>query len=498
VANPQAAPIKGSVSVTVEKPFDDIIDLNGGQGWWNGLSPQTKNEIGEQYQKEYIQPAFQKAKASPQAYEETVNQFKTDWGIIPTPPTPQVVNPQQGLQNLGDAFGQGVANFGQAALNPQTYTGLAQQAGNAIQTELQNRIAPPKDFGDAVFKGFNNTPLALMPGAVSGVRDLAQGALSLPADIGNAYQGQQAFKPAVQLPELFKDIRSQYPVSSFVGEQAPFAIPFGEAAQAGKAGGLLKSIGEGAAIGALSNPQGGGLKGRISNAAMGATLPAALGVAARGFKPTPKTEVKPLPQAKVKGFEYAQAVGKRQGGQFTTRDVQFEQANKKLVAGIKQTQSVNEQASLQAQLRKLKKQVEILDSVGRDENAPHYTRQTAKKLKEQTTAEYTKAQGEYNSKYQPVKQQKKVLNKQQSEQAVKAGIRARGKGGRVAAQYENYLSTVHPDSKRIVNAEIKARQGKVKAQASVEKERAEIRREKGKAKAQEINKTRDEQRRENC
>lgn len=290
-AQPQQTPLKGSVQVTIkpQKTLQDVIDLNGGDEWWTSLPDNDRGEVAQQYRTRYLDPELEKNNVQGQDREEILGQFNQKYGVTPqAPQQPQAITPQQGLQNLFGSYQQGVNNFGNAVLNPQTYTGLAQQAGNAVQTELQNRMAPPKDLGDAVFKGFNSTPLALAPGALNSIRDLGQGALSLPADIVNAYEGKQVYQPAVQLPEVFNDIRSQYPVSSFIGEQLPFAVPFGEAAQAGKAGSLLKSIGEGAAIGALNNPQGGGLPGRISNAAMGATVPAALGVAARPFNQAPK------------------------------------------------------------------------------------------------------------------------------------------------------------------------------------------------------------------
>lgn len=222
-------------------------------------------EEQQAYINEVVLPGLKVSKVGDSGFGQSLNQGVTPW---------------QGIQNLGGSIVEGLGNFGQAVVNPGTYQQIGQNIGDAFNQEIQTRMAAPQDIPGAIEKGLMSTPLGLAPGALQGVKDLAQGVVSLPADIANAYQGKQVYQPAVQLPEISPELRQKYPVTSFVGEQVPYALPVGKAAQATKLGKLSqlgRAAAEGAAIGAVIDPREAGLKGRVSNAAMGASLPAALG-----------------------------------------------------------------------------------------------------------------------------------------------------------------------------------------------------------------------------
>lgn len=187
----------------------------------------------------------------------------------------------EGLGNLVGAAGNAIGNVAKAAVNPETYTNLAQNAGNAIGTEIQSMADPNQSIGERII---NNLPgTRLIPGAIEGVRGIANGVWNIAPDLVNAYQGQDVAKRQDLIPELpqpVQDYMKKYPVSTFLGQQLPYALPITRGAQAGEAAGALNAIGEGAALGAIQdNPN--GLQGRLENAAVGAALPAAAGLAGK-------------------------------------------------------------------------------------------------------------------------------------------------------------------------------------------------------------------------
>lgn len=408
MAAPQAQqPLQAGIKI--EKSLQDVIDLNGGDKWWGGLNEQDKGEIVDQYRSKYLDPQLESLPEPDR--NEILGQFNQKYGLS-QPQQPQELTPQQGLQNLFNTYQQGVNNFGDAVLNPQTYAGLAQQAGNAAVTEFQNRIKPPENIQDAIFKGVNSTPLSFAPGAISAVRDLAQGALNLPADIANAYQGRVEYQPAVQLPEVFQDYRQQFPVTSFLGEQVPYAIPFGKAAQAsklGKLGEIGKAAAEGAAIGGILDSQGQGLQGRVNNALMGGALPAVLGGASGAVAKFTKPKAQFTP--KVSGpSEGMQAWLKAQNAaEMAARAEQ--QALQEQLQRIGNTQKLTPEGTQQSQLSQfdnLYAQLsrEVADRTQTPQNRAVYSqyqgriREQARPLQEakaQASAEKTKAS---EAKYQ--------------------------------------------------------------------------------------------------
>lgn len=241
------------------------------------------------------QPGFNEE--PPEVKEQAYQQFRAKYnvpdikparGALPQAPQPTAVadpgvNPIEGLKNIANTFGQGLAGFGQAAFNPQTYQQLGQDAGKAIQTELQTRSTPPQGLQGFIEKAVMGTPTGLLPGALQGARDLVQGGLSLPADLANAYQGQNVYEPAARLPEVLPELRKRYPVTSFIGEQVPYSIPLTRAAQATRAPQFGRALAEGTGIGAVIDPRESGLQGRVTNAAFGSAIPTALGVAGRAL-----------------------------------------------------------------------------------------------------------------------------------------------------------------------------------------------------------------------
>lgn len=227
-------------------------------------TPEIQAQIKQDFFREYEIPNLEGGLSLEQ--DPIENELQT---MAPNEAMPDV-SVQQGLQNLGSSFVSGIGDFAQAAINPETYQQMGQQAFDAIQTEQQ-----------APWTAQLLQPYAMGLGAVQGVRDLGQGLLNLPADIANAYQGQQVYEPAVNLPNLMDvpvagDLMQQLPASTFTGEQLPYMLPISRAAQATKLPGMARAMAEGAAIGATL-PSEEGLKGRFTQAAMGATAPAVLG-----------------------------------------------------------------------------------------------------------------------------------------------------------------------------------------------------------------------------
>lgn len=210
----------------------------------------------------------------------------------PSPPVGKIpmVNPLQGAGNIAGAAMQGLGDFAQAAVNPATYQQIGRDALAGVGAEINSRLAPAQGLQDFAVKSLMGTPAtAFIPGAAKATRDIAAGVNSLPADIANAYLGQNTYQPAINIPDLpgvFQQANQQYPVTGFIAEQMPYLLPAlraGKATQAAKniskAGEIARSAGEGAAIGAALDPQGGGIRGRAASAAMGGSVPVAAGVA---------------------------------------------------------------------------------------------------------------------------------------------------------------------------------------------------------------------------
>lgn len=188
------------------------------------------------------------------------------------------VNPIQGISNVLGSVAKGVGGAIGGIINPSTYTNLAQMAGSALQTEAASRQAEsagtlpdPNHYG-------RPTALDLISG---GTRNLINGVASLPADIGNAYQGREAYKPLVDIQPSPREqfLRQNYPASLGLGDQLPYALPVGGL---GRGAGLGELATEGAAIGALQDSD--GLSGRVANAALGAATPVAAGKLIKGIK----------------------------------------------------------------------------------------------------------------------------------------------------------------------------------------------------------------------
>lgn len=214
-----------------------------------------------------------------------LKQSKVDVGAIMgdvVRPNAPNVSPYKGLQNIAGSVGQGLSNFGAAAVNPGTYQKLGEDALNAVATEFKTRSMPPQ--GRLLENLFMSTPTGLLPGAVQGARDLAQGVVNLPSDIANAYSGRQTYEAPFKLPEVDPGLRARYPVSSFVGEQLPYGLPITRAAKAVKPVNSLRSVAEGALISGAVDPKGQGLSGRVTNASVGAVLPAGIGTASKLLK----------------------------------------------------------------------------------------------------------------------------------------------------------------------------------------------------------------------
>jgi hypothetical protein len=225
--------------------------------------------------------------------------------IQPLPTTPHV-SLQQGLGNVAGALWKGGSETVQALTQPQTWQTLGNNIKGSVLQEAKSRLSPPRSAEEFAQKTLmQQAPLA--PGAISGIRDLVQGALSLPAETANTYLGKQVYDPAIQLPEIAATIRKQYPVSAFAGEQVPYLIPVGQAAQAGHAAQIAKAAAEGAAIGFINDPQGGGLEGRAGQALYGAALPTAAGVAGhvlgKGLKTIASDTSAPIGLAKTNRVE---------------------------------------------------------------------------------------------------------------------------------------------------------------------------------------------------
>lgn len=197
----------------------------------------------------------------------------------------------EGFGNLARAAGSGLNNVIQGI--PHVLPGIAQQVGNAWNTESQSfNQDEPKGYGMESQLG------AFGSGAVQGLRGLGQGILSLPADIGNAYQGKKIYQPAVTLPQLpqpAQNLMTRYPLSAGLGS---FALPVGLPARVGATGNLGRlalGAAEGAALGGISeNPD--GLQGRLGAAVQGAALSTVLGAAGRMI-----SKEKPVPQPTLQG-----------------------------------------------------------------------------------------------------------------------------------------------------------------------------------------------------
>lgn len=259
--------------------FQDVMEQDG----YKNAPPEIQSKIASDFFTQKVASQKGYSDAPPDVQTQIKSDFYKTYGLeepLQASAT-KSVSLQEGLGNLGNTAGKAISGVAQAAVNPQTYTNLANQAGNAIQTEIQSSVDPQQPITDKVVNALPFTKY--LPGAVEGVRGLANGVWNLGPDIVNAYQGNQDIQHQNLIPELpqpVQDYMKRYPVSTFAGEQLPFAFPIGEAAQGAN---LLKSIGEGAAIGAIQdNPN--GLQGRLENAAVGAALPAVAGLGAKALK----------------------------------------------------------------------------------------------------------------------------------------------------------------------------------------------------------------------
>lgn len=258
-----------------------LFDRFKGDKEFAGLSPQAQDIVLSQTDPEYA-GLSDGAKA-------TVK--KTLFGGVSTGP-----GPVEGLQNIAGSIGKGLQDFGFQATQASTYENLLQDVYDALDRE---RVTAQQD----PFYALKTFPTA-GAGALQSVKNIADGALGLPAAIGNAYQGSQEYQPAIQTPELpslFQGMLQERPATAFLGEQLPYMLPFTSAA--GGAG-ALRAAGEGAAIGAL---QPGELDQRVAGAAMGAAVPTALGTAVAGLKAVPakapKTQSDPIGLGKIRQVE---------------------------------------------------------------------------------------------------------------------------------------------------------------------------------------------------
>lgn len=288
-------------------------------------------------------PEYQQA--APEVQEDARQRFFADYKVPDiqpahstpyTPPEPvqfqESATPMQGLSNLGGAIGGGLMGAGQALANPQTYQQIGQDIGNAYQTQQQ----APANLQGFVEKVVMGTPTGLLPGALQGVRDFGQGILSLPSDIENAYQGRKVSSPRWQLPEVLPDLRAKYPVTSFIGEQLPYAIPITKAAQASKLPQFLKAAAEGAVVGGLVDPRQAGLQGRVGNAALGAAIPTALGAAGSAAGRMLKGRKQPINLSQVEEMVHVQEAQAKLQNRAATQNPKTEPEGTTGQAGIKQ------------------------------------------------------------------------------------------------------------------------------------------------------------------
>lgn len=216
----------------------------------------------------------------------------------------------QGLGNIANATGKAL----QAAPNAIGKF-IKETPGNiakAVQTESDTTRKTLDKYGllEGALRNYAGTSIAAGTGAVKTLRDLLQGGLNIPSDLQNAYNNNTETVNPFQIPQVKPD--ETRPVSSFVGENAPFVVPLGGAIKSGvglralsgaeKALQIAKPIAVNTGIGALLDPQGQGLEGRITSGVTGGLLGAGgelLGVGAskvaRGLKELKnKPEVKPV------------------------------------------------------------------------------------------------------------------------------------------------------------------------------------------------------------
>lgn len=282
--------------------FQDVI--NQDPQAWEQETPEVKQQVAKAFFQKHFEstPDFQGE--TPEVKSQISSAFTKKYNVsfdggqplkASVSGGPGVV---AGLGNVLGAVGKGLGNAAKAAINPQTYTGLAGEVGNALQTEIQSNDArsnlAPADPQTALNNALPNIANRLTgqlpvngqapaPDALdliqAGGRQVINGITGIPADVANAYQGKPAFHNDWEIPESPREaaIRKKYPVSSFIGDQLPYAIPI-----AGE-GNLLRTAAEGAGIGALQNG-GDGLAGRVANAAAGAAIPTALKTAGKALK----------------------------------------------------------------------------------------------------------------------------------------------------------------------------------------------------------------------
>lgn len=274
--------------------MDGLEALKNDQGFLSA-PPQEQAQYLREVVLPKADPGF--AKASPQDQEAYVNEVvlpklsakvsQTQAQPITAPAQDTGPNPVQGIGNVLGAIGQGVLGAGKALVNPATYAGIAQNVGTALSTEWQNRemeaegkLPDPQHYG-------RPWPTDLIAG---GGRQLINGVTGLPSDIANAYQGRPAYQNAWEIPASPREqyLRQNYPATMGLGDQLPYALPILGEAKLGRA------AAEGAAIGALQNPEGGGLSARVGNAAAGAIVPTAIKGVGKGLKAGLRFERQPV------------------------------------------------------------------------------------------------------------------------------------------------------------------------------------------------------------
>jgi hypothetical protein len=223
---------------------------------------------------------------------------------------------QEGLSNIAEAAGQGLTDVGQGLVNPQTYTSLANQAGQNLMAESQHRIEDmqQRPLETLAKKAIGGPAGDVLPGAVEGLRKLAQGVYNFPGDVINAWNGQEVLE-RTEIPQFpwIKEQVERYPVNGFIGEQLPYALPalrMARVGEAAKAKGIIDSALEAGTIGALIDPGKEGLRGRVANDAAAMGLTAAGGTLAGGLtRRLPREQTIPRLQGRVEMLNPKTAAG---------------------------------------------------------------------------------------------------------------------------------------------------------------------------------------------
>ncbi len=172
-------------------------------------------------------------------------------------------NMGSGMNNLWHATQHSAQDAWQTVSNPQFFPSVANQIGNTIFTEgksAQRDVLNPDykfPWQQSQNGGIDYIPpnlrrdAGMYAGVLNGTREMANGVLGFPSAINNAWAGHQVSSPAWQIPDhpFLQQLRQQYPVSAFVGEQAPGMLPVGRAANAIKGVGELNALGKAGLLG---------------------------------------------------------------------------------------------------------------------------------------------------------------------------------------------------------------------------------------------------------